>query len=109
MAERSYMPTTVPSHITIDDHGIARLGGTGMKVVLLVETWKTGGSTPQSLHEAHPHLTMAQIHAVLAYYYDHQSEIDAEIERRTREIEAARASAEETPGRKKLRDMGLRP
>ena len=103
------MPTTVPSHITIDDHGTARLNGTAMKVVLLVETWKAGGSTLQGLHEAYPHLTMAQIHAVLAYYYDHQAEIDGEIDRRNREVEAARASAEETPGRKKLRDMGLRP
>jgi len=80
-----------------------------MKVVLLVETWKAGGSTPQSLHEAYPRLTMAQIHAVLAYYYDHQAEIDAEIDRCAREVEAARASGEETPGRKKLRNTGLRP
>ncbi|MDX1946386.1 MAG: hypothetical protein SFU86_13375 [Pirellulaceae bacterium] len=29
--------------------------------------------------EAYPHLSLAQIHAALAYYYDHQQEIDQQI------------------------------
>jgi uncharacterized protein (DUF433 family) len=103
------MPTTIANHITVDDKGVARVTGTPLKVILLVEAWKAGPSTAEKLRESYPQLTMAQIHAVLSYYYDHQTEIDAEIERGLREYDAARASAEETPGRKKLRDMGLRP
>jgi uncharacterized protein (DUF433 family) len=103
------MPTVAPSHITIDDRGVARVDGTPLKVVLLVEAWKAGGSTIEALQHGYPQLTLAQIHALLAYYYDHQREIDADIERRLRESEAARAAAPETPGRSKLRDMGLRP
>jgi len=33
-----------------------------------------------SYQSDHPSLTLAQIHAALSYYFDHQSEIDAEIE-----------------------------
>ena len=103
------MPTAAPSYVTIDDKGIARIDGTQLKVVLLIEAWKAGGSTAESLRRSYPNLTMAQIHAALAYYYDHQAEIDAEIERGLRHFQAERASAEENAGRKKLRDMGLRP
>jgi uncharacterized protein (DUF433 family) len=103
------MPTVAPSHIMIDDRGIARVDGTPFKVVLLVEAWKAGGATVEALQGGYPQLTLAQIHAVLAYYYDHQREIDADIERRLRESEAARAASPETPGRRKLRDMGQRP
>ncbi len=31
----------------------------------------------------HPHLSLAQIYAALAYYYEHQPEMDAEIQRRS--------------------------
>jgi hypothetical protein len=30
---------------------------------------------------AHPHLTLADVHAALAYYYDHVEEIEAEFAR----------------------------
>lgn len=101
--------TVVPSHITIDENGVVRIGDTRMKVRHLVEAWKAEGATPEQLLESFPHLTLAQIHAALSYYYDHQAEMDAEIERSFNDYLAARAGAEETPGRKKLRDLGLRP
>jgi uncharacterized protein (DUF433 family) len=103
------MPVAVPSHITVDEKGSARIDNTRFKVVHLIEAWKAGASTPEMLHDAYPQLTMGQIHAALAYYYDHQAELDSDIERRLKDYKAARANSEETPGRKKLRDMGLRP
>ncbi len=38
------------------------------------------GLTPQQIVEAHPILTLAQVHAALAYYFDHQAEIKADVE-----------------------------
>jgi len=38
------------------------------------------GRTPEQMLEVYPHLTLAQVHAALVYYYDHIGEIDAEIE-----------------------------
>ena len=35
--------------------------------------------TPDEIVNAHPHLTLAQIHDALSYYYDHAEEINHEI------------------------------
>jgi hypothetical protein len=37
------------------------------------------GSSPEEIHFQHPHLSLAQIHAALTYYYDNQSQLDAPI------------------------------
>jgi len=42
------------------------------------------GSSPEEIHFQYPHLSLAQIHSALAYYYDHQAEFDTEI---TRQLE----------------------
>ncbi|HEV2294213.1 MAG TPA: DUF433 domain-containing protein [Tepidisphaeraceae bacterium] len=102
------MPTTVPSHITIDDKGVARIEGTRFKVIHLIEAWKSGANTAAALHEAYPHLTMAQIHAALAYYYDHMIELDAQIHRELKEANEIMDQFGETPDRKRLRDVGPR-
>jgi hypothetical protein len=36
--------------------------------------------TPDQIAEAHPHLGLAEIHAALAYYYDHRERIQREWE-----------------------------
>ena len=104
------MPTAAaPAHIVLDENGKARIDDSGIKVRVLIEVMKAWHPTVEALHEAYPQLTLAQIHAALAYYYDHQAEFDAEIERGRKLVYEMRATAEETPGRKKLRDLGLRP
>jgi hypothetical protein len=35
---------------------------------------------------------MAQVHSALAYYWDHQRELDQDIERRMNNVEAMRAA-----------------
>jgi uncharacterized protein (DUF433 family) len=37
------------------------------------------GLTPQQVLEHYPDLTLAQVHAALAYYYDNAGEIEAEL------------------------------
>ena len=48
------------------------------------------GWTPDQIVDAHPHLTLAQVHGTLSYYYDHQLELDAEIIAEEKEIAALR-------------------
>ena len=38
------------------------------------------GNTPEEIQLKLPHLSLAQIHDALSFYYDHQAEIDADIE-----------------------------
>lgn len=42
-----------------------------------------------------------------SYYWDHQQELDQDMERRYQWAEKMRQEAEETPGLKKLRAKGL--
>ena len=82
------MTVVTMSHIVIDDTGVARIAGSRSRVIDVVLDQQAYGMTPEQMHQEHPHLSMAQIHAALAYYYDHKAEIDAEIERQLRTAES---------------------
>ena len=38
------------------------------------------GNTPEEIQVKLPHLSLAQIYDALSFYYDHQADIDADIE-----------------------------
>jgi uncharacterized protein (DUF433 family) len=82
-------PTGYP-HITRDQNGVLRIDDTGYKAVLLINTYLAQPWTEDAFLEGYPRLTKAQFHAMLAYYYDHQVEIDAEMERRSAAAERLR-------------------
>lgn len=95
-------------HIVLDDKGVPSIAGTTMKVVELVLEMIGYGWSPEELHFQHSYLTLGQIHSALAYYWDHREELDADIERRTREADAIRRSAGASPLAAKLRSRGPR-
>ena len=65
------------------------------------------GTSPEEMHLQYPHVSIAQICAALAYYYDHQADLDAQIAQQMREYEDRRSAAPDTPGKAKLRSRGL--
>ena len=79
--------TTGYQHIVLNQAGIPVIAGTTMKVVELVLDHKAYGWSPEELHLQHPHLSLGQIHSALAYYWDHQEELDRDIERRLRQVD----------------------
>jgi uncharacterized protein (DUF433 family) len=49
------------------------------------------GESPESIAQSVlPHLTLAQIHDALSYYYEHQDEIDTELHQNTEAASQAR-------------------
>ena len=50
--------------------------GTRTKVIDIAIRYEFGGMTPDQIIEQFPHLTLAQIHDALSYYYEHKSELD---------------------------------
>ncbi len=74
--------TTGYAHIVLDDDHVPLIAGTTMKVVELVTAQHAHGWSPEELAFQFPHLTLGQIHSALAYYWDHQAELDQEITRR---------------------------
>jgi len=103
------MTTATNNHIQIDDQGVARIDGSRMKVIHLVKEMLARNASPEQLCEAFPHLSLAQVHAALSYYYDHQSQLDAQIKQELAVFDAERASAGSSQIRDKLRQSGLRP
>jgi uncharacterized protein (DUF433 family) len=79
------MPTGAQSLIEPDEQGVAWVSGTKVKVIEVALDKLAHGSSPEEVHFQYPHLSLAQIHAALAYYYEHQAELDAEIQRRWQE------------------------
>ncbi len=60
--------------------GKAAIDNTRVRVNNVVFLHKEGFSDAQIL-ERYPNLNLAQVHAALTYYYDHQAEIEAEFAR----------------------------
>ena len=75
------MTTTFATQIDLDDRGIAWIAGTKVKVVEIVLDKIAYGSSPEEIHFQHPHLSLAQIHGALTYYYENQDKVDEQIRR----------------------------
>lgn len=56
------------------------IDGTRTPVRAVVEIWRQG-ITPEEIPNHLPHLSLAQVFDALSYYSDHQTEINAHIER----------------------------
>lgn len=57
----------------------AYLAGTRMRVQDVALSVEFDGRTPDQIVSAFPHLTLAQVHAALAYYFDHRAAILDEV------------------------------
>ncbi len=79
--------TTVYEHITFDRSQAPVIVGTTMKVIELVLDKLAYGWSPEELRFQHPELSMGQVYSALAYYSDHQEELDREIDRRLLETD----------------------
>lgn len=93
-------------HIVLDAHGIPHIGGTTMKVVELVTAQTAYGWSPEELHFQFPYLSLGQVHSALAYYWDHQDALDADIARRLVAVDRQRQQTPDAPLRARLRARG---
>jgi uncharacterized protein (DUF433 family) len=70
------------THIELEDTPSgqrAQIAGGGIRVAAIAVLYVQGGLSAAWISES-LRLPLAQIHAALAYYYDHQAELDSEIE-----------------------------
>jgi uncharacterized protein (DUF433 family) len=94
-------------HIVLNDDRVPVIAGTTMKVVELIVERDAYGWSPEELHFQHPYLTLGQIHSALAYYWDHQSALDGDIEQRLRRAEQTQRTTNPSPLVARLKDKGL--
>jgi uncharacterized protein (DUF433 family) len=78
------MQPEIANHIEIRDNrrGEARafVSGTRVRVQDIVQDYERHGMTADEIAGEYPHLTLAQVHAALAYYFEHQAEVQAALQ-----------------------------
>ena len=73
------------------------IAGTGVSVRRIVQ-WHNMGQIPEEVVQTFGgHLSLAQVHAALAYYYANQAEIDVDLEAEDRETEALERENQRPP------------
>ena len=59
--------------------GVPVIAGTRIRVSHVANRYERKRQSPEKIVQAYPHLTQAQVHTALAYYYLHREAIDEEI------------------------------
>jgi uncharacterized protein (DUF433 family) len=95
-------------HLTVDERGVAWIEGTNTKVIEVVLDRLAHGLSAEEIHLEHPHLSLAGIHMALAYYHDHQEELDGVIRESLAQARRERQQSMEASAlRQRLLDRGL--
>jgi uncharacterized protein (DUF433 family) len=59
--------------------GALYVGETRVTVASLISSWRNEGYTAEEAQAAFPALSLAQVYGTIAYYLDHQVELDAQF------------------------------
>jgi uncharacterized protein (DUF433 family) len=73
------MPTVAYPHIDIRADGKPIIAGTRIKVIHLAMERLAYHWDAEEMRRQHPGLTLGQIHSALAYYFDHEEEMNRAI------------------------------
>ncbi|HTU88698.1 MAG TPA: DUF433 domain-containing protein [Gemmataceae bacterium] len=82
-----------PLPLRVDEHGSIRIGNTRVLLELVIRAYQAGLNAEQ-IAERFDTLELADIHAVVAYYLRHRSEIEEYMRRRQSEAEEVRQQIE---------------
>jgi uncharacterized protein (DUF433 family) len=80
-------------YVTVDrriSKGSPVIVGTRTRIVDIALEYEYLGSTPDEIVDAHPYLTLPQVHDALSFYYEHREELDREIRERKEKVENIR-------------------
>lgn len=92
-------------HIVLDESGVPLIAGTTMKVIELITSHQAYGWSPEELAFQYSYLSMGQIYSALAYYWDHQAELDEDMARREALADELRRRTPEAPVVARLRRL----
>jgi uncharacterized protein (DUF433 family) len=92
---------TAYQHIEMDAKGRAVLAGTRIRVTHLAMERRAYGWDAEEMRSQHPGLTLGQIYSALAYYYDHEEELNRVLEERLEREARLLAALPVSPIRKK--------
>lgn len=85
----------------------AHIAGTRVRVQDIYVDSEVFGKSPEEIVAALPHLTLAQVHAALAYYFDHREQILDELRQDEQFLALMKERTGPGPRETKLRDSGV--
>lgn len=103
------MSAVAYAHVEMNGAGVPVISNTTTKVVEIALDYLAHRWDADEIARQHPHLTLGQIHSALAYYFDHQEEMDRQIAEQVEEVERLRADAGPSPVVARLRQLGRLP
>src|SRR2546425_13358924 len=92
---------TVP--LNQDADGSVRVTGSRVTLDTLVAAFKKG-ATAEQIQDSFPSLSLRQIYGVIAYYLDHQDDVEAYLNERRTDSEAIRQEIESQPRYEEFRE-----
>jgi hypothetical protein len=78
-----------------------------VRVAQIVMDYLAHGWSPDEMCRQHPYLTPAEAHAAMGYYFDHQDEIDREIQVEWQQVTQARSQVARSPFFLRMQAKGL--
>src|SRR5277367_5134631 len=103
------MSTIIYPHIEINSDGVPIITGTTTKVIEIVQDHLAHHWHAEDICRQYPYLTLTQVHAALTYYYDHELEMDQDIDRRRRRVADIKTKRADGVLQDKLRQLGHLP
>jgi uncharacterized protein (DUF433 family) len=80
-----------------------------IRVAQLVQNYRDYAGSIDEICNQFPHLKPAEVHSAMAYYFDHQAEIDQEIDDEIKLVDEWRKNTPPSPVMLRLRSQGLLP
>lgn len=74
-----------------EQDGMLYVGATQITVSSLIASWRNEGYSAEELQSDFPALSLAQVYGTIAYYLDHQQELDAQFATEDQEYYQQRA------------------
>ncbi|MDJ0597301.1 MAG: DUF433 domain-containing protein [Crocosphaera sp.] len=78
-----------------------------VRIAQIVMDYLAYGWSVEEMNRQHPYLTLGELHAAMAYYFDHQEEIDSEIRSEWSEVEQCKDQTSLSPFVIRMRASGL--
>ncbi|MFM7245705.1 MAG: DUF433 domain-containing protein [Planctomycetaceae bacterium] len=86
---------TAADYVTIDEHGVMRVGTTHVMLDSVVASFQAGCSA-ETIAQQYPSLSLEEVYGAIAWYLGHRDVVDAYIARQDDVWRQAREAAERT-------------
>ncbi len=78
-----------PAPLRVDPDGVVRVGETRVTLDTVVAVFRQGATAEEIVHK-YPSLKLADVYATIAFYLNHQQEVEAYLEQRQQKAQEVR-------------------